>query len=279
MKWLQAKLKTPKHKYAINAKALGDKTDFAWSNLGYWHHSDDSYPLACRQLADGLADSIHLNSKDILLDLGCGQGASLLHWKNNYKIQNITAVELQSDCVVRIKRDLSETCKIYCESFLNLKQIQFKSQFDAIVCIDAAYHCQLNSFLNSVSSVLNSNGRLAFHTLMLSEKFNQLNPLQKAKYAFLLKCADVRVDNLMSKVKLEQCLKQHGYHHIHIEDLSEPVLCGFSNYIQTRKQEAAFKGVDGMKIEMTAKLCKILYEEEMVRYVQVSAAKNQLCEG
>ncbi|QIO04681.1 SAM-dependent methyltransferase [Acinetobacter shaoyimingii] len=275
MKWLQAfKFVTPKHKYAIDAKALGDDAECAWSNLGYWNHADDSYPEACRQLADHLADIIHLTSNDKLLDLGCGQGASVLHWKNYYKIQNITAVELQVACVAKIQQKQIDHFNIYCGSFLNLKQIQLNSQFDVILCIDAAYHSPLHLFLESVSFVLKPEGRLAFHTLMLSEKFSQLNVLQQAKYRFLLKCADVQLADLMSKPKLAQCLSHHAYDHIQIEDLSEPVLNGFSKYIQARKQHTAFKGLDGVKIEMTAKLCKTLYEEGIVRYVQVSAKKQ-----
>ena len=49
MKWLQAiRQKLPQHKYAINAKQLGDDAVLAWSNLGYWDDATSSYPEACR---------------------------------------------------------------------------------------------------------------------------------------------------------------------------------------------------------------------------------------
>ncbi|MFW1931658.1 SAM-dependent methyltransferase, partial [Acinetobacter baumannii] len=81
MKWLQAiQQKLPKHKYAIDAKMLGDNAECAWSNLGYWDEATSSYPQACQQLAERLAQAVQLNQHDRVLDLGCGQGASLKYW-------------------------------------------------------------------------------------------------------------------------------------------------------------------------------------------------------
>jgi len=52
MKWLQTLQRhLPKHKYAIDAKQLGDHAVLAWSNLGYWKNSQSSYPEACQTLA------------------------------------------------------------------------------------------------------------------------------------------------------------------------------------------------------------------------------------
>ena len=109
MKWLQAiQTKQPQHKYAINAAMLGDHNELAWSNLGYWNHTHDSYPQACRQLAIHLATAINLNSKDKLLDLGCGKGASLVLWHEHFKVQHIEAVELQAACVDNIQNKLQQ---------------------------------------------------------------------------------------------------------------------------------------------------------------------------
>ena len=59
------------HKYAIDASSLG----IVKSLLGqtwFWKNTQ-TYREACRQLADHLAQAVNLNSKDHLLDLGCGQ--------------------------------------------------------------------------------------------------------------------------------------------------------------------------------------------------------------
>lgn len=278
MKWLQQlRAEVSQHKYAINAKLLGDSSELAWSNLGYWSDAAQTYPDACRALADHLAESVQLTAFDHVLDLGCGQGASVLHWRQHYQIQHLAAVELQAECVQRIQAIFPEPQQIYCQSFLNLKQIPFQQQFDVVLCIDAAYHSSLNSFLSAVSPVLNSKGRLAFHYLMLSPKFLNSNAVDKMQLALLLKAADVNLKDLPDHMALQQQLVQAGFEHIQIEDLSEAVFAGFARYIQqqnTAQTGEQYTAFDVMKIKLTAKLCQKLWAQGMVQYVQVSAQKK-----
>lgn len=261
------------HKYAIDAKRLGDDALLAWSNLGFWRDQHENYPQACRSLTDQIAQSIQLKSTDRVLDLGCGQGASLLYWIQHYHIQQLSAVELQPDCVKRIQKQLPQI-QIHCGSFLNLKVLQLLNSFDVVLCIDAAYHSDLNSFLNSASSVLNSKGRIAFHTLMWSDNWQQCSALQKQKYRYLLKSADVNWQHVMDQQQLAQALAQQGFTDIQIQDFSEPVLNGFAEYIETQKIEKSAFDLAQFKINMTAKLCRKLYQDGLVRYIQISAVKK-----
>ena len=49
---------------------------------------------------------------------------------------------------------------------------------------------------------------------------------------------------------------------------------GFARYIETREiQKKAFDFAQ-LKIEMTAKLCRKLYQDGLVRYIQVSTVKK-----
>ena len=276
MKWLQAiQKRLPKHKYAINAKLLGDQPECAWTNLGYWDDATSSYPQACQQLAQQLAQQLHLNAEDRVLDLGCGQGASLKYWLEHYQIQNLTAVELQSECVEKCLKNIQQHSprikNIYCQSFLNLETIQFQQYFDVVMCIDAAYHSDLNLFLKSAISVLNSNGRLGFHYLMLSE--HTLSSKQKLKYHYMLKAADVNFDHLMTRAQLQQTLHDNVLHNIEIQDISDAVLLGFSQYIGSLSKTQK-SSLDLFKIQMTAKLCKTLFEDGIVRYAQISGQKK-----
>ena len=261
------------HKYAIDAQWLGDDSLLAWSNLGYWQAQPHNYPLACQSLADQIAASVQLKSTDRVLDLGCGRGASLLHWLHHYHIKQLSAVELQKDCIQRIQKELPQV-KSYCGSFLNLKSLHFLNLFDVVLCIDAAYHSELNLFLDSVSSVLNSKGRIAFHYLMWSDDWQHCSYLQKQQYRCLLKAADVTWRQLMNGQQLSQTLAQHGFKDIVIQDFSEPVLNGFAQYIEKRPAQNRYFDFAQLKIGMTAKLCRKLYQDGLVRYVQVSAVKN-----
>ena len=273
MQWLQAITQQfSQHKYAINAKQLGDHAELPWSNLGYWDDATSSYPEACRQLADHLAQALQLSSQDKLLDLGCGQGASLLFWQQYYHIEYIEAVELQTACVNKIQTYLPHIHAIHRQSFLNLNQISFNNHFDVVLCIDAAYHSNLNSFLDSVNTVLNSNARLGFHYLILSEKWFKLSSGQKQKYKWLLKAADIHLDYLMSQSEVRITIQNYGFKEIEIVDLSYEVLHGFSDYIQQSPQNTL--NLDAVKIQMTAKLCHTLYTDGLIQYVQICAQKK-----
>ncbi|MEO3356335.1 SAM-dependent methyltransferase [Acinetobacter haemolyticus] len=261
------------HKYAIDAKRLGDDATLAWSNLGYWQAQYDDYPLACQSLADQAADSIQLQQQDRVLDLGCGQGASVLHWLKRYHVEQLCAIELQPACIERIQKDLPQV-ESYCQSFLNLNTLHFLNSFDAVICIDAAYHSHLNSFLNSVIPVLNSKGRVVFHYLMWSDAWQQCSYMQKQQYRLLLKGADVDWQHLMSEPQLAQTLERHGLSQVKIQDFSEAVLDGFARYIEMQPIEKKVLDFAQLKINMTAKLCRKLYRDGLVRYVQISAVKS-----
>ena len=275
LKLLQAKLLA--HKYAIDASLLGDYSVLPWSNLGDWSSNalklKKSYPQACQDLAIRLADHLNLNSNDRLLDLGCGQGASLKLWQQKYAVKHIEGVEIQALHVAHIGQHLPNLTAIHCMDFLNLKQFEFK-KFDVVMCIDAVYHSNLNSFLDATTQILNSKGRLGFHTLIWSNEFLNSNFLIQQKYRMLLKAADVQAQDLMLEEDLKSCLITYDFEHIDILDLSEAVLSGFASYVAQLQEPVSVKRMDWLKIQMTAKLCRTLYQKGYVRYVQITAHKK-----
>lgn len=260
------------HKYAIDAKRLGDERQLAWSNLGDWENTTD-YKNACCQLADQLAKTVRLTAGDRLLDLGCGQGASLQHWLEHYHLKDLSAVDLQADHIQCIQTQLPQLTHLQQGSFLDLNQSDFPQPFDVVLCIDAAYHSDLNSFLTAVRSVLKTQGRLGFHYLVLSEKWQQLSLLQKQKYYYLLKAADVDLTHLYTQKMTRQHLEQQGFEQIKMVDMTVSVLGGFAQYIASKSQMKT-RDLADLKILATAKLCRYLEQEGVIRYMQIGAVKH-----
>ena len=77
---------------------------------------------------------------------------------------------------------------------------------------------------------------------------------------------------------IENVLIEKGFENIQIENLTQKVLKGFADYIQQRSLskslEKASSRLDRFKMEMTAKLCRKLYIDGCVNYVQISAQKR-----
>ncbi|MEB3768148.1 class I SAM-dependent methyltransferase [Acinetobacter sp. MD2] len=254
---------------------LGDTSTLPWTNLGLWQGALN-YPEACRNLVLHLVDAIHLTQQDRLLDLGCGQGASLKLWQDHFKLPHFEAVELQVACIDPIqKQALLGLQHLHQGDFLKLKPAQFQQFFDVIVCIDALYHHALPDFLSVIRPLLGNHGRIAFHYLTFSKKWKKATTWQKLRIRYLLKAADIQLDHLKDQEGLWEQLTQVGFHHIKIEDLTQGVCAGFAHYITTMPPQQ-LHGLDGFKIKMTAKLCRQLAQDGLIEYVQVTARASSV---
>lgn len=248
---------------------LGDQQNLAWTNLGLWHSKSQNYQNACQNLAQHLAYKLQIQSYDVVLDLGCGQGASLVFWQNEYCVEHIEAVEIQKECVVNIqKQSLTSVKNIYHASFLELYQLSLTQKFSVVVCIDAVYHSSIHVFLAQTQNLLQPKGRIGIHLLILSPKWKNLSALKKYQYKLLLKTADVSLDDLMTKKNLIKTFEAYGFDKIEVTDLSKEVLFGFSEYIASKSD---LIGLDGFKIKMTAKLCQKIYQDGLIQYVLLNA--------
>ena len=261
------------HRYAINAKALGDAATLPWSNLGLWSDSGSdslNYPQACQALADHLAQSIQLQAQHRLLDVGCGQGASLRHWREHYGINDLTGLELQPRHVAHLRAHLPADVCILAGSYTDLPQRSLPA-FDRIVCIDAAYHLPLAAFLQGIAQLTHAQTRVGLHYVMRGHQWDRLSAQQQRHYALLLKAAAIQLAHVPNATEIERILRDHGWQHIEIEDLSARVLGGFARYMQRHK--LGVFGFDAIKIAMTAKLCQKLADDGLIRYVQICAQK------
>ncbi|MBF7688927.1 class I SAM-dependent methyltransferase [Acinetobacter sp. EC24] len=249
---------------------LGDTALYAWTNLGFWQPQTHSYVQACEQLATHLADQLQLCANDHVLDLGCGQGASLFFWQQNYAVKQITGIELQANCVARLQ-NVSHDIQVHQGSFLALDGLT--QQYDVIVCIDALYHSYLPDFFHAIRHLVKPNTRVGFHYLLFNERWHNQTWLQQKKYQYLLKSANVQVAHLETVQTLQSMAQVQGYHQLEIQRLSQEVFLGFANYV-AQQPATQFTGLSGFKIKMTAKLCQKLYQDGLLDYVQVTMSKN-----
>ena len=279
-------------KFAIDSRLLGDPHTLAWSNLGFWHaknsqsnnHAPMDYITACENLAHVVGEAARLGSAHQLLDLGCGQGASLHYWNKAFSVKNITTFELQTNCIETIKQaSLPQLDAIYQASFsqLPLPAAHLYRAFDVVVCVDAAYHAPLADFLAVNQAALKPQGRMAFSCLIrpvnLKKSGFVVRQLKKHFNKDMLQLASVPPQHLYTEQDLIQLLSSFDFIDIQIKHLDQPVLAGFAQYIQRQPLALNRHNMNKqtlaawLKITLTAKLCGFLYQHQLLHYSVVSA--------
>jgi cyclopropane fatty-acyl-phospholipid synthase-like methyltransferase len=270
--------KLSQHHFAIASQLLGDPNLLAWSNLGFWKNTAN-YPIACAQLAEQVGLAARLKASDTLLDLGCGQGASLNYWASRFGIECITAFEIQPHCIARIQAaHLPQLKHIFQAAFdqLPLPVKHLNHAFDAVVCVDAAYHACLADFLAVNLAALKPQGRIAFTTLSKSSRWSQAGWFYQHLTLKLLNMAYVPAQNLRPQHDIIATLQQAGFTDIQLQVLNQEVFSGFAKYIQQLKppKHLALATKTGwLKIKMTARLCHFLARHGLIHYVLVSARR------
>lgn len=281
---------TVDQRYRIASHLLSEtQRPLAWSNLGYWENTND-YVIACEQLAAKVGRAANLKPGNRLLDLACGEGASIAFWRQHFGINYITALDIQTRSINNIRYYFIDQQRID-KSYFSLRVIQGsfdqtelpigvdKHHADAIVCVDAAYHAStITAFLDFCSQALKPAGHLAFCTLVKSEQWQQASPWQKVQHEWLLKLAGIPKASVVSAFELEHHLAERGFEHIKISHMDNEVLAGFSAYIQHRATNLSFAqrlSPAWQKIVMTAKLCDFLYQNQLIHYSLIRAVKSQ----
>ena len=148
-----------------------------WINLGDWSVTED-YREACHQLAFRLGDCLELKADDRLLELACGYGAGLRLWSESFEVQHCDALEYRRECHDFIESDppsnLDELIKMRAEDFFSSVfsgQCKGEAGYDAILCVDAAYHFDsLRDLLKASRILLKPGGRIGFHLFCLNSQ-------------------------------------------------------------------------------------------------------------
>lgn len=261
-------------KFNINSQLLSENAhDWHWNNLGYWTDSTD-YGQACQALARLHGDAAQLQTGQHILELACGYGAAFGLWKNIFNINKISALEYRPHCVNYIK-DHDLTSSIYAGRFdYPLPYPLNTTTYDAVLCVDAAYHAQsLAQFLAVIRSALKNGGRFAFSTLVLADDYASFSIHKRVITQGLLALANISQASVLTATQIKDLAAQQKFSDLTIQPLNQAVFLGFADWVTHRATQLSFKDkihADWQKIYLTAQWCRWLANNPLLSYVLIS---------
>lgn len=251
--------------------------DWRWNNLGYWS-GGVNYGEACRALARLHGEYAQLQAGQALLELACGYGAAFDIWHDEFGVNNISGLEYRSHCVQAIQQHQAVQNVVQGSFDQPLASSLTHQLYDAVVCVDAAYHAQsLDRFLATACSVLKPQGKLVFSTLMLSANYPQQALWTRVLNQRLLKMAHIKLHSVLNQQALIAFCVRHQLHQVQIIKLNQAVLAGFVQWVQQRHTQLSWQQkyrADWQKIYATARWCQWLLTHNLLDYVLVCATKS-----
>ncbi|MCC2637584.1 MAG: SAM-dependent methyltransferase [Moraxellaceae bacterium] len=263
--------------FAIPVDLLSDAAaPLAWANLGDWTATQD-YSQACRQLALRVGAAAALQPQDRVLDLACGEGASLRLWPEAFGVTRVTGLEYQARCVERIRRHAPAALETIVQGRFDEwpAPAALRAQvFDAVVCVDAAYHARsLAAFAGFAAALLRPQGRFAFTTLLEDAP----RPDRVSPQRLVMVRAGIPAASVLTATELQAALAQQGFSDISLQLLDAEVLQGFADFVSRRAAELPWRrklGAGWLKIQATAWLCRQVYRSGSLHYSLVSATRR-----
>lgn len=201
----------------------------AWGNLGLWRDAADDYAGACEALARAVAEAAALRPGDRVLALACGAGEELALWREAYRAGRLVGLEADAArASAAAARVPGADVRVGPVAAL---LPALPRQFDAVLCVDAAYHLGPRPALyRGVAGVLVPGGRLAFTDLVLDRAPSPL-------LAAAARLAGVPAADLADLPTQVARLRAAGFAEVVATRLDEPVLGGFVRFarVQARR--------------------------------------------
>lgn len=218
----------------------------------------------------GTAAGLHAGMH--VLDLACGYGASLQLWHHHFGVTRVAGLEVQTPCIEHLRPLASETYTVAQGRFDELPlpaALAAHSPYDAVVCVDAAYHARSLRALAAVArSALKPDGCFAFTTLATGNAKNELPP----GLSWLLRAAGIGPASLLSIAGIKSTLMHEGFSQVTLEPLDDAVFAGFAAYVRRRALTLPWRercSPDWLKIKGAGLLCGVLARQGGVHYVVV----------
>jgi cyclopropane fatty-acyl-phospholipid synthase-like methyltransferase len=212
-------------------------TPGTWGNLGLWPAPD--YAQACAALARCVGQAAGLQAGSRVLSVGCGAGDELALWVREFGAAHVLGLEPEAGSAAAATRFAGAGVRVEQLPWYALTSaIDPAVAYDAVVCVDAAYHFSPRSaFLAAAWRALRPGGRLAFTDLVV-EPLAPSTARWPARVALRLgaRLAGVQPDDLLDSQAGAARLAQAGFTDVHVQRLDEAVLDGFARF--ARQQQA-----------------------------------------
>jgi cyclopropane fatty-acyl-phospholipid synthase-like methyltransferase len=281
--------------FHIDTSLLAD-APARWSNLGYWRATDiasnvatdfathttkacavNDYATACANLARLVARGAALQPGEQVLELACGDGAGLALWQQEFGAAVAAGIELRSDAIAALRQ--RGVPHVYHASMCSLPlPAGISAQaFDAVLCVDAAYHAEsLTAFARVAHSALIPGGRLAFTTFTRAPGWQEGSLLTRV-FARLLAAADVPLASVPAVADVHAQLHAAGFSGVQVSHHDDAVLAGFARHVQARAAQLPWhrRSTPGWwKIRATAVLCRFAQRHALLHYSLVCATSS-----
>lgn len=208
-----------------------------WANLGDWRQARD-YGAACEALARRVGEAAALTPGCRVFDLACGLGASVGFWRTAFAAALVDAADPDAEAMMDLRRRapaglgqaFTADCALLAAPSSPLTADADHS-YDALVCVDAAYHFADPAHLWQLASrLLRPGGRVAWTTLAWRAGAAPASLDLGSK--LLLKAARVPARALLTRAATATAVVGHGLELKVFQNLNQDVLGGYSTHVQ-----------------------------------------------
>lgn len=255
-----------------------------WVNFGLWSSETPNFPQACEDLAFLLGKALDLNAKDCILDVGCGRGDQLVLWKNVFSVSFVHGIDYCQNHVEsarQLLQRLNLTTNIELTQASATQPFALDRPITKILSLDAAYHFNTRlQFLKQTVRVLPKDGTIGLVDLILTREFAE--KVQSSRlYQFLLHClgwlTGIPYANFISLENYEKQLKSIGYSDITTQQLDNPILDGFVQFVERQNKFLKRFGSNRTfeKFAGSASLIRFLRKHRVIHMILITARQTR----
>lgn len=212
-----------------------------WGNLGLWPAPDYAGAAEALALAVGRAAALRPGAR--VLSLACGAGEELALWRRAFGAAAMLGVERAPSAQAVPAAAAVPGIEWRCGDALAVLEALAAQPpaFDAVLCVDAAYHfAPREHLLRAARACLAPGGGIAFTDLVAARRgVADRLAVRAAAWASGIAGSAI-VDDAAARQRLAAC----GFADVRLERLDEAVLGGFSAFVQaqTRRLGALAQG-------------------------------------